>query len=67
MDAQGVTAVSELGTRRKEGCTEDPRQGETNNQRQPTLYLDDEQHQRPSTSISSAGGVLPDWSLCKTE
>ena len=67
VDSHGVTAVSELGTGRKEGRTEDPRQGETTNQRQPTLYLDNERHRRPSTLISSEGEGRPDWSLHKTE
>ena len=67
MDSQGVTAMFELGTGFKEGRTEDPPLGKTNNQRQPAQYQDDEQHQHLSTSISSEGEVQPDWSPHKIE
>ena len=61
MDLHGVAVQFELGTGHKEGHTEDPPLRETNNQRQLAWYLDDEQHQHPITSTSSAGGVLPGW------
>ena len=67
MDSQGIAAVFELGTGHKEGRTEDPPLGKTSNQRQPAQYQDNEQHRHPSTSISSEGEVLPDWSPRKME
>ena len=67
MDLHGVAVAFELGTGHKEGHTEDPLLGKTNNQRQLAWYPNGEQHQRPITSISSAGRVLLGWGPHKIE
>ena len=54
VDLHGIAVAFELGTGRKEGHTEDPLLGETNNQHQQAWYLDNEQHRHPSTSTSFA-------------